>query len=123
MYDIYIFIYTFFFLVLISSFLGIRNNFRFKRLIRTVRMNNGSASVINKLNYFKDMNNMICLILFLYGSSFFILCIDGLTDAQVIAHNKFASDVIISNANICAIFYYILFVSPSPQLFPKKDYL
>ncbi|CAO3608085.1 unnamed protein product [Cunninghamella blakesleeana] len=97
--------------VLLSSFLGIRNNYRFKRLIRTVRMNNGSASVINKLNYFKDMNNMICIILFLYGSSFFILCIDGLTEKQVIAHNKFASDAIISNANICAVFYYILFIS------------
>ncbi|KAI9307147.1 hypothetical protein BJ944DRAFT_262364 [Cunninghamella echinulata] len=97
--------------VLLSSFLGIRNNFRFKRLIRSVKNNNGSANVINKLNYFKDMNNMICIVLFLYGSSFFILCIDGLTTAQVIAHSKFASDVIISNANVCAIFYYILFIS------------
>ncbi|KAI8096665.1 uncharacterized protein BX664DRAFT_63770 [Halteromyces radiatus] len=95
---------------LITAFLGIRNNIRFKRLISTVRKNNVSTGVINKLNYFRECNNMICIILFFYGSSFFILCVDGLT-SQTIAKNKLASDIIISNANVCVAFYYLVFIS------------
>ncbi|KAI8070328.1 hypothetical protein BC940DRAFT_295833 [Gongronella butleri] len=92
-----------------TAILGIRNNRRFARLIRTVQKKNASSSVIAKLRYFKVMNNFICLVLFSYGSSFLILCVDGLT-SKTIAANKFASDVVISNANICVVFYYLLFI-------------
>ncbi|KAI8340587.1 hypothetical protein BC941DRAFT_223031 [Chlamydoabsidia padenii] len=95
---------------LITSFLGIRNNIRFNRLIRLVQKNNVSTGIINKLNYFRECNNMICVVLFFYGASFFILCVDGLT-SQVIAKSKLASDIVISNANVCVVFYYLLFIS------------
>ncbi|CAO3575948.1 unnamed protein product [Absidia cylindrospora] len=95
---------------LITAFLGIRNNIRFNRLIRTVKNNNVSAGIVNKLNYFRECNNMICVVLFFYGISFFILCVDGLT-SQTIAKSKLASDIIISNANVCVAFYYLAFIS------------
>ncbi|ORX62661.1 hypothetical protein DM01DRAFT_1330790 [Hesseltinella vesiculosa] len=94
---------------MITSIVGIRNNRRFRRLINSVQKKNAPAVILAKLSYFKIMNNFICLILFLYGSSFFILCVDGLT-TKTIAANKFASDVVISNANICVVFYYLLFI-------------
>ncbi|ORZ12819.1 hypothetical protein BCR42DRAFT_394600 [Absidia repens] len=96
---------------LITAFLGIRNNIRFNRLINTVKRNNVSSGIVNKLNYFRECNNLICIVLFFYGGSFFILCIDGLTSAQVIAKSKLASDILISNANVCVAFYYLLFIS------------
>lgn len=99
-----------FYLALVTAFLGIRNNIRFNRLIRTVRKNNVSSGIVNKLNYFRECNNMICVVLFFYGGSFFILCVDGLT-SQTIAKSKLASDIVISNANVCVAFYYLLFVS------------
>jgi hypothetical protein len=101
-------------LALITAFLGIRNNIRFNRLIRTVKKNNVSAGIVNKLNYFRECNNMICVVLFFYGGSFFILCVDGLT-SQTIAKSKLASDIVISNANVCVAFYYLLFVSPPSE--------
>ncbi|CAO3590509.1 unnamed protein product [Absidia cylindrospora] len=96
---------------LITAFLGIRNNIRFNRLINTVKRNNVSSGIVNKLNYFRECNNLICIVLFFYGGSFFILCIDGLTSSQVIAKSKIASDIIITNANVCVAFYYLLFIS------------
>ncbi|KAI8332123.1 hypothetical protein BC941DRAFT_505489, partial [Chlamydoabsidia padenii] len=96
---------------LITAFLGIRNNIRFNRLIHTVKKNNVSQGIVNKLNYFRECNNMICVILFFYGGSFFIVCIDGLTSNKVIANSKLASDIVISNANVCVVFYYLLFIA------------
>lgn len=104
--------YFFILLVLITSTLGIRSHFRFRRIISLSQRNNGASnkSIVTRLGYFKDMNILISLVLFFYGSSFVILCADGLTEAKIINHNKFATDAIIANANICVVFLWLLLV-------------
>ncbi|KAI9255427.1 hypothetical protein EDC94DRAFT_523974 [Helicostylum pulchrum] len=65
----------------------------------------------------EDMNALVSVILFSYAASFIILCVDGLT-IQVISKNKFATDTIIANANICTVFLWLLLISifhPRPQ--------
>ncbi|KAI9483538.1 MAG: hypothetical protein EXX96DRAFT_477830 [Benjaminiella poitrasii] len=66
----------------------------------------------------EDMNVLISIILFSYASSFIILCSDGLTEEKVINSNKFATDTIIANVNICTVFLWLLLISifhPRPQ--------
>lgn len=48
--------------------------------------------------------------MFCYATSMIILCVDGLTEAAVINHSKFATDTIIANVNICTVFLWLLLV-------------
>lgn len=97
--------------MLITAVLGIRSNFRFSRLLKlSTNLKNGSI-VIEKLNYFKDMNIYLTIVLFSYGVSLSILCIDGLTEAKTINQNKFASDFLIANCNAAAILMWVVSVS------------
>ncbi|KAI9257987.1 hypothetical protein BDA99DRAFT_514937 [Phascolomyces articulosus] len=100
--------------VLITAALGVRSNFRFKRIIAASRRNKSSASsnaIINRLSYFKEMNIILTIILFIYGCCFVILCADGLTEDKVINTNKFACDLLIANVNMGVIFLWLLFIS------------
>ncbi|GAA5798865.1 hypothetical protein HPULCUR_004272 [Helicostylum pulchrum] len=104
---------------LVTALLGIRSHFRFKRIIGLSQKNNGASNkaIVTRLAYFKDMNALVSVILFSYAASFIILCVDGLT-IQVISKNKFATDTIIANANICTVFLWLLLISifhPRPQ--------
>ena len=99
---------------MITAALGIRSNFRFKRIIASSRRNKPGAStnaIINRLSYFKEMNIVLTIILFIYGACFVILCADGLTEEKVINTNKFACDLLIANVNMGIIFLWLLFVS------------
>ncbi|KAI8973347.1 hypothetical protein BDF20DRAFT_977668 [Mycotypha africana] len=76
------------------------------------------GSIIKRLSYFKDMNLMVIVVITCYASSFIILCVDGLTEAKIINSNKFATDALIANANICSIFLWLCLISifhPRPQ--------
>ncbi|CEP12708.1 hypothetical protein [Parasitella parasitica] len=105
---------------LITSLLGIRSHFRFKRIIAVSQRNNSASykAIVARLTYFRDMNVLVSIILFCYATSFIILCSDGLTEHKIINSNKFATDTIIANANICTVFLWLLLISifhPRPQ--------
>ena len=97
---------------LITSLLGVRSHLRFRRIIALTQRNNSknNKAIASRLSYFKDMNVLISIILFSYASSLIILCSDGLTDNKIINTNKFATDLIIANANICTVFLLLLLV-------------
>ncbi|KAI8646950.1 hypothetical protein BD408DRAFT_399238 [Parasitella parasitica] len=111
---------------LITSLLGIRSHFRFKRIIAVSQRNNSASykAVVARLTYFRDMNVLVSIILFSYAASFIILCSDGLTDHKIINSNKFATDTIIANVNICTVFLWLLLISifhPRPQYSREID--
>lgn len=97
--------------MIITSGLGIRSNWRFKRILKLSGNLKNSGVVIEKLTYFKDMNIYLTFVLFMYGVCLSILCIDGLTDAKIINSNKFASDLLIANCNTAAILMWLVGVS------------
>lgn len=66
-----------------------------------------------KIEYFRDMNVLLVIILTLYGASLIILCADGLTTSMTINTNKFATDLLIANCNMCVICLWLIFVSLS----------
>ncbi|KAI8384455.1 uncharacterized protein BYT42DRAFT_261655 [Radiomyces spectabilis] len=105
--------------VLITALLGVRSHLRFRRIIAMTRRGNKNAAIINKLSYFRDMNVMLVFTLISYGASFVIMCVDGLTPAKVISQNKFASDVLIANANMCVVFLWLLFIC---IFHPRRQY-
>ncbi|KAI8150205.1 hypothetical protein BJV82DRAFT_586246 [Fennellomyces sp. T-0311] len=92
--------------VLITAGLGIRSHFRFARLLKITKDKIGA-----RLSYFRDMNVLLTIILFIYGSTLVLLCADGLTPNKVINSNKFAIDLLIANTNICSVFLWLAFIS------------
>jgi hypothetical protein len=74
-------------------------------------MKHGADSIVEKLVYFKDMNAFFTIILFLFGLSLGILCVDGFTTAKIINSNKFASDLLIANCNTLSVLMWIVGVS------------
>ncbi|ORY99061.1 hypothetical protein BCR43DRAFT_435997 [Syncephalastrum racemosum] len=107
--------------VLITACLGIRSNFRFKRIIAGAKrsQNSSHVSVVNRLTYFKEMNFFLTIGLFSYGASFVILCADGLTPSMTINSNKLATDILICNANMCVVIIWLLFIS---IFHPRRHY-
>ncbi|KAG0327352.1 hypothetical protein BGZ99_007822 [Dissophora globulifera] len=87
--------------LMLIAVLGVRTHFRFKRLLRValLTVSEHSVGVIQKLEYFKDMNFILTLSMFMAGISLGIASADGLTKNPIIARNKFASDVLICNLN------------------------
>jgi hypothetical protein len=96
---------------MITSFLGIRSHFRFKRILNISRNMKHGGAIVEKLAYFKDMNVLFTIILFFYGLSLGTLCVDGLTTAKIINSNKFASDLLIANCNTSSVLMWIVGVS------------
>ncbi|KAI8079358.1 hypothetical protein BDF21DRAFT_39925 [Thamnidium elegans] len=97
--------------MLFTSVLGLRSNARFKRLLKMSRNLKNGSIVIEKLEYFKDMNIYLTVVLFSYGISLATLCIDGLTVAKVVNQSKFASDFLIANCNAAAILMWLVSIS------------
>ncbi|CAM0142454.1 unnamed protein product [Umbelopsis sp. WA50703] len=90
--------------------LGLRSHFRFRSLINKTHNVTNGKSIVTKLTYFMEMNKLMTMILFMYGTSFVILCADGLTAATIINKNKFAIDLLITNVNVCTLFLWLLFI-------------
>jgi hypothetical protein len=103
--------------VLITAILGIRTFFRFRRIIRHGVETDANPMVMSKLKYFMDINSLMTVCLFSYSISFIVMCADGMTEARVIASNKFAVDCLLANINMSVLFLYLLFVSSSPPPF------
>ncbi|KAI9317972.1 hypothetical protein BX666DRAFT_1570757 [Dichotomocladium elegans] len=93
--------------VLLTATLGIRSHFRFRRIINSAQ----AKKVATRLDYFKDVNVLLTVILYIYGACLVILCIDGLTDEMVINTNKFATDVLIANINMSSVLLWIALIS------------
>ncbi|KAF9335560.1 hypothetical protein BGZ91_010450 [Linnemannia elongata] len=88
-------------LLFTTGALGVRVHFRLVALIKnaSITMNESTLSVLEKLEYFKDMNVILTFSLFACSFSLGIVAVDGITPHPVIAGNKFASDLLITNLN------------------------
>ncbi|KAL1928051.1 hypothetical protein VTP01DRAFT_2967 [Rhizomucor pusillus] len=118
--------------VLITAALGVRSHFRFSRLLRITKQSlrsqrtkstdehKSDPGVTTKIEYFRDMNVLLVIILTLYGASLIILCADGLTTSMTINTNKFATDLLIANCNMCVICLWLIFIS---IFHPRRSYL
>lgn len=105
--------------VLFTVVLGIRSNRRFSRILKIASNMKHGRQIVDKLAYFKDMNVFLTVILFFYGVSLLTLCVDGLTTAKVINSNKFASDLLIANCNMCSVLMWIVGIS---IFHPRRSY-
>ncbi|KAI8378868.1 hypothetical protein EDC96DRAFT_417198, partial [Choanephora cucurbitarum] len=92
-----------------ASLLGIRTHIRFRRIISLTKKSQASSKALERLRYYKDMNIASSLCLFSYALSVIILCVDGLT-AMVINKNKFATDCLMANLNVCVIFLWLCLI-------------
>ncbi|KAI7878554.1 hypothetical protein K492DRAFT_132607 [Lichtheimia hyalospora FSU 10163] len=101
--------------VLITAVLGVRSHFRFTRILNATR----ERKIIHRLEYFRDMNVILTIILFIYGTCLVILCVDGLTAEKPINSHKFGTDLLIVNCNMCIIFLWIAFIS---IFHPRRTY-
>ncbi|KAI9299575.1 hypothetical protein BJ944DRAFT_210180 [Cunninghamella echinulata] len=97
--------------VLLSACLGVRTHYRFKRLIKNAINTNANTMVVNKLSYFSNINFLMIPCLFSYSFTYLIGVLDGLVGKNQIAQNRFATDCLLANGNLMALFLYILFVS------------
>ncbi|KAF9962736.1 hypothetical protein BGZ65_008255, partial [Modicella reniformis] len=103
----------------ITGVLGIRTHFRLVALIKNAReiMNETTVHVLQKLEYFKDMNMILTFGFFGTSLPLGIMSADGLTSNPVIAHNKFASDFLITNLNF---FEFIMWVTLILIFYPRR---
>ncbi|KAF9170283.1 hypothetical protein BGX20_009171 [Mortierella sp. AD010] len=103
----------------ITGVLGIRTHFRLSVLIKAARgvTNESTASVLRKLEYFKDMNLVLTFGFFGCSIPLGIASVDGLTTNPIIATNKFASDFLITNLNF---FELIVWVTLILIFYPRK---
>ncbi|KAG0345026.1 hypothetical protein BG004_004022 [Podila humilis] len=99
--------------------MGIRNQLKLATLLREAleTMNETTAEVGFKLEYFKDMNLLLTISFFGSGISLAIVSFDGLLATPVIASNKFASDVLVTNLNF---FEFVIWVSLILTFYPRK---
>ncbi|KAG0366524.1 hypothetical protein BC939DRAFT_440584 [Gamsiella multidivaricata] len=106
-------------LTFITGVLGIRTHFKLVVLIKNAReiMNETTFHVLQKLEYFKDMNLILTFGLFGTSIPLGIMSADGLTSNPVIATNKFASDFLITNLNF---FEFIIWVTLVLIFYPRK---
>ncbi|KAI9300806.1 hypothetical protein BJ944DRAFT_272429, partial [Cunninghamella echinulata] len=96
--------------LLVVTAIGFMNEFRFKKLIKS-SLAGKRKDITEKLTYFRDMNLLLTISLLVFGSSMFILCADGFTEAKVINKNKFGADLLICNVNISCIFLWLVLIN------------
>ncbi|KAF8975858.1 hypothetical protein BGZ46_008782 [Entomortierella lignicola] len=104
----------------ITGVLGIRTHFRLAVLIRTASeiRTETTVNVVQKLQYFKDMNLILALGFFGCSIPLGIMSADGLLPNPIIATNKFASDFLIANLNF---FEFIVWVTLILIFYPRKQ--
>ncbi|RCH94405.1 hypothetical protein CU098_009205 [Rhizopus stolonifer] len=70
------------------------------------------------------MNSLISFALFSYSVGFILLSVDGLMPNPVINQNKFATDALIANTNVCTVYLLLVLISifhPRPQYAKQGD--
>ncbi|KAF9916656.1 hypothetical protein BX616_003185 [Lobosporangium transversale] len=106
--------------LLAIAFLGFRTHFRFKSLLKNalLTINENTQGVAEKLEYFKDMNTILTGAMLGSGIALGVSSADGLTPNPVIAHNKFASDFLVTNVNF---FEFIIWVTLVLIFYPRRS--
>ncbi|KAF9374078.1 hypothetical protein CPB97_000141 [Podila verticillata] len=106
-------------LMLILGGLGIRNQIKLGVLLTSAKemMNDTTANVVFKLEYFKDMNLVLTISFFCGGIPLAITSVDGLLANPIIAVNKFASDLLITNLNF---FEFVIWVTLTLIFYPRR---
>ncbi|KAI1314871.1 hypothetical protein EDD11_001594 [Mortierella claussenii] len=106
-------------LTFITGVLGIRTHFRLVALIKNACeiSNETTMNVLQKLEYFKDMNVILTFSFFGCSIPLGITSADGLLAHPIIATNKFASDFLITNLNF---FEFIIWVTLTLIFYPRK---
>ncbi|KAK3815950.1 MAG: hypothetical protein JOS17DRAFT_778809 [Linnemannia elongata] len=107
-------------LLFTTGALGVRVHFRLVALIKnaSITMNESTLIVLEKLEYFKDMNVILTFSLFACSVSLGIVAVDGISPRPTIARNKFASDLLITNLNV---FQVIIWVTLTLIFYPRKS--
>ncbi|KAK3811722.1 MAG: hypothetical protein JOS17DRAFT_762917 [Linnemannia elongata] len=107
-------------LLFTTGALGLRVHFRLVALIKnaSITMNESTLSVLEKLEYFKDMNVILTFSVFACSFSLGIVAVDGISPHPTIAGNKFASDLLITNLNF---FQVIIWVTLTLIFYPRKS--
>lgn len=106
-------------LMFITGILGLRTHFRLVALIKNARaiMNETTINVVHKLEYFRDMNTILTFSFFACALALGTTSADGLMPHPVIAGNKLASDILITNLNF---FSFIIWVTLTLIFYPRK---
>ncbi|CAO3572187.1 unnamed protein product [Mortierella alpina] len=106
--------------LLIIGILGVRTHFRFQSLLKVAMLtiSENTQGVVEKLEYFKDMNKILTGAMFGTGVSLAIASVDGLMPHPVIARHKFASDFLITNLNF---FEFIIWVTLVFIFYPRRS--
>ncbi|KAG0252748.1 hypothetical protein BG011_006827 [Mortierella polycephala] len=106
--------------LLIITFLGVRTHYRFKSLLKVAMLtiSESTHGVVEKLEYFKDMNLVLTGAMFGTGMPLTIASADGLTSHPVIASNKFASDFLVCSLNF---FEFLIWVTLVLIFYPRRS--
>ncbi|KAF9573342.1 hypothetical protein EC968_008610 [Mortierella alpina] len=106
--------------LLIIGILGVRTHFRFQSLLKVAMLtiSESTQGVVEKLEYFKDMNKILTGAMFGTGISLGIASVDGLMPHPVIARHKFASDFLVTNLNF---FEFIIWVTLVMIFYPRRS--
>ncbi|KAF9904607.1 hypothetical protein EC991_002536 [Linnemannia zychae] len=107
-------------LLFTTGALGLRVHFRLVALIKNaaLTLNESTLDVLEKLEYFKDMNVILTFSVFACSFSLGIVAGDGISPNPKIAANKFASDLLITNLNF---FQVIIWVTLTLIFYPRKS--
>ncbi|KAF9916657.1 hypothetical protein BX616_003186 [Lobosporangium transversale] len=106
-------------LMFITGILGIRTHFRLVALIKNAGTisSETTLNVLQKLEYFKDMNVVLTFSFFGCAFPLSIMSVDGLLNKPLIAEHKFGSDFLITNLNF---FEFIIWVTLTLIFYPRK---
>ncbi|KAG0271187.1 hypothetical protein BGZ95_001047 [Linnemannia exigua] len=94
-----------------------RNDFVYRENA-ALTLNDSTLTVLEKLEYFKDMNVILTFSVFACSFSLGIVAGDGISPHPKIAGNKFASDLLITNLNF---FQVIIWVTLTLIFYPRKS--
>ncbi|KAJ2962305.1 hypothetical protein NQZ79_g2542 [Umbelopsis isabellina] len=112
--------------------IGLFTHSRFKRLIKQTRDSLDSQTVLVKLKYFSELNQLLTCMLLISGSAFIILSTDHLTKSMFLNAHKFSADLLICIANFTVVnawFIMVLIFHPNQGYGirstndPQSDYI
>ncbi|KAI9313504.1 hypothetical protein BX666DRAFT_1977149 [Dichotomocladium elegans] len=103
--------------LLFISVLGYISHRRFKKLITNTHESNNARSITHRIQYFKELNLLLTIVVFVDAIAFIILSADGLTGPKYLNAHKFSADFLVCNINVTSVitwFIVILILHPKP---------
>ncbi|KAI9280063.1 hypothetical protein BY458DRAFT_531909 [Sporodiniella umbellata] len=86
--------------LLVISLLGVVSHFRFRRFLILLKAKRDTAVMTNRIHYYKDLNLLLSVSLFIFSVFLITLCADGLSTTKKLNKSKFYSDFFICNVNV-----------------------